>query len=541
MQSMRTRLRAAGAVAGAVLLAVSLAQPSLAQETPKEGGTLTVALPVDLRTPDVLQVRISYDKMVMGSTVYDSLFQTDERGNPVPALVTEATPAEGAREWTFKVREGVKFHNGKTFTAQDIKDNIDAYLDPEMASNMAGDLGNIESVEVTGEYEVKIRLKAADGELPSTFTDAIYMSDMDSYQPLARMQMLPGTGPTETADATTYKPIGTGPYKWVDRVSGDRITFERFEEHWRGRPPLDRVIFRVVPDPQVAALELQTGGLDVVPNYVSIDALPMLRAAENVEVYETPGGTVYQAFLNFEKDRRGGYKDFDAFRQGIAYLWNAQTLVPPVIGEFGILATQVIPPWQVGHDPSIEPWPYDPEKGKALLAEAGFEEGSEIFLLVWNRPYACNLGQAVASLLTEHGYKIKMQCFEPEAGYPTLIEYEWDLLLVFTSGRTTAQRMFYDRWRMSLVPNPPDDFYTMRDQELEDIIVAMGAETDREKYEELGKRANRLIVKDRIAMLPAYWDTVRVAANSRVKGIKVAPTAYYGFLMNMITTVWIDE
>ena len=79
-------------------------------------------------------------------------------------------------------------------------------------------------------------------------------------------------------------------------------------------------------------------------------------------------GQIYHSVI--EKERRGGYKDGAAFREGMAYLWNSEALVPPIIGEFGVLATQVIPPSQPGNDPAITPWPYDPEKGKALLEKA---------------------------------------------------------------------------------------------------------------------------------------------------------------------------
>lgn len=509
----------------AALLVASLVMGAwsgaVAQDAPQEGGTLRVSIEADLREASAFQARISVDKMVMGSTVYDALFQTDEQGNSLPSLATGASTSEDLKEWTFTIREGVTFHNGKALTAADIKSSIDAYLDPATASNLAGDLANIASVDVVGDYEVKITLKDPDARLQSIFTDNIFIVDTDDFDPAA--------------------PIGTGPYKWEERVPGDRITFVRYDEHWRGRPPLDRVIFRVIPDPLVAALELQSGGVDVVPNYVSIDALPSLRADENIDIYETSGTTIYQAFTNFEKERNGGYKDAAAFREGMAYLWNAQTLVPPIIGEFGVMATQVIPPSQLGHDPSIGPWPYDPEKGKALLAQAGIEEGDEIYLLVWIRPYNCDHATALASQLTELGYKPRVECIQPEAAVAAVQKYDWDLLFARTSGRPTAYQTYNDRWRMSLAPTPPDDFYTMRDQELEDTITAMAAATDPAEYEKLGQRAAQIIVKERIGMLPAYWDKVIVAARSNVKGIKVSPTVWYGFLMNQMTTVSLSQ
>lgn len=486
----------------------------------QEGGTLRVAIEADLRESDAFQARISVDKMVMGSTVYDSLFQTDESGNSLPALATGATPSEDLKTWTFTLREGVTFHNGKTLTAADIKANIEAYLDPARASNLAGDLANIDTVTTDGDYSFTIALKQPDARLPSIFTDNIFIVDLNDYNPTS--------------------PIGTGPYKWEERVPGDRISFVRYDDHWRGRPPLDRVIFRVIPDSLVAVLELQSGGVDVVPNYVSIDALPSLRVDESIDIYETSGTTIYQAFTNFEKDRNGGYKNGQAFREGMAYLWNSEALVPPIIGEFGVLATQVIPPSQLGSDPTITPHPYDPEKGKALLAEAGINEGDEIYLLVWIRPYNCNHATALASQLTELGYKPRVECIQPEAAVAAVQKYDWDLLFARTSGRPTAYQTLNDRWRMSLA-EPPNDFYTLRDPELEETITAMAAATDDAEYAKLGARAAQIIVNERIGMLPAYWDKVIVAARDNVRGIKVSPTVWYGFLMNQMTTVYLAQ
>lgn len=494
---------------------------SFAAESPRQGGHLTVAVEADLRESDSIQVEHTIDRLVMGSTVFDALFQTDENGNPAPALAREAVPSEDAKTWVFRIREGVKFHNGKVLTAEDIVENLAAFKDPANASVAAGRLSTVSSFEATGEYEVTLTLTEANGQLPAQFTDTLFISDMDDHDP--------------------QNPIGTGPYKWEGRVLGDSIKFSRFEDHWRGVPPFETVTFRVIPDAQVAALELRNGSIDILPNYVPPEQLPALQSDPNISLYSTPGSTVYLAGLNFEKERRGGYKDAQAVREGLAYLWNAQEIVPALIGEFGELATQIIPPWQLGHDPSIESWPYDPEKGKQLLAQGGIEEGDTIKILVWERPFNCDHATAFASLLTGHGYQVDLQCLPPEAAVGPLLQYDWDLIFYRTSGRPTAAVMYYDRWRKALVPNPPDDFYTLRNDELENVISDMLATPDQDKYVELAHRAAQIIMKEEIAALPAYFDKVVVATRSNVKGMKVSGTGWYGLLMNEMTTVWLDE
>jgi peptide/nickel transport system substrate-binding protein len=487
------------------------------------GGTLTVALETDLRDQDYLHAQNNsvVDRLVLGSTVYDPLFQSDEHGGSIPALAVSAEPSADAKTWTIKLREGVTYQDGRPFTAQDVKLTIDAYLDPANASATAGSLRNIASVTVKDDYTVEIALKNPDGRLPASFTETVFILDMVNYNP--------------------DHPNGTGPYAWDRRVVGDRLVFKRYENHWRGRPPLDEVVFRVIPDAQVAALELQGGDVDIIPTNVSVDALPAMREDPNVRIYESEGSTFYEAYLNFEKARRGGYADPLAFRQGLAYLWNSEQLVPAIIGDYGTVARDVTPPWQEGANTSLESWPYDPEKGKALLAQGGYPEGSTINVVAQDRPHLCDLATAFSSQLTQLGYVANLSCLAPEAFFPVATQYEWDILFTRVSGRASAAQNFRDRWTSGLVADPPADMWTYRGDKVDQLVDQMQQTTDPAEYQEIGQQLSQTILKDDVVVLPAYWDRVRIAARANVMGVKVSPLVYNGILMNQMSTVWLDQ
>lgn len=507
--------------------AAPVATPTAAVATPKAGGTLRVGIEADLREADNLQARISVDKLVMGSTVFDALFASDEQGLWKPALAKTAAPSADLLTWTFGLQSGVKFHNGKAFTAKDVKDNIEAYLDKANASNLAGDLGNVASVEVVDPATVKFMLKKPEAAFPATLTDTIFIGDMDARKQLG-------------VDAWRKAPVGTGPYKWTSRVSGDNVTFERNADYWRGRPPLDKVVFKVYPDVNVAALALQRGEVDILANNVSVNALSGLRQRNDLQVYGIEGNTWYLAFTNFEKARKGAYKDPLAFRQGLAHLMNAKESIPQIIGDFGSYANQPIPPWQTGHDKDLKEIAYDPAKGKTLLAQAGYPAGSTIKLLVFQRPFNCEWATALQSSLQKEGFKVELQCLKPEVAPATIQKYEWDLLFARTSGRSTSAVFLKDRWRRSLA-DKPDDFYTLRSDKLEGMINQMLAlKVDDPKYATLGKQASQLIVNEEVAAIGGYWDKSWWAASNKVKGLRLSPIVYYGFLMNAITTVWIE-
>jgi peptide/nickel transport system substrate-binding protein len=490
---------------------------SPASGTIKPGGTLTIALDDDLRDPSNIQLSTSQDHEVMASTVYDPLFTTGNDYSSLPALATSASHSADFKTWTFTLRTGVNYTNGKPFNAESVKANLDQFLDPKNASDLAGNLANIKSYSVVDDSHIRFVLKNADANLPATFTDNIYMA----YEPYNKSD-----------------PIGTGPYSWSSRVPGDSITFARNPNYWRGTPPLDKVIFKVIPDPQVAALELEKGQIQMFPNYPTAQSLALMKKSSNVKLYSAPGLTYYQAFTDFEKDRRGKYKNGQDVRQGLADLWNAQKIVPPIVGDYGTLASQVTPPFIPGSDPSIKPWPYNPTQGKKLLAEGGIPSGGTISLIAEDRPYLCSLMTAFQSALKGLGYNATAQCLEPEVAQKSVETYSWDLAFWRQSELPLAVAELQQDWSTAIVPNPPTDVNTLRDNALQTVLNKWtGVASGTAEYTALGHQAAQIIAKQQIATLGLYYATTWVAATKNVVGIVPNGTAYYGYLMNGVTTV----
>lgn len=523
----RSRPRTVALTVAAALAASFLAACSFSSgSTDAGGGALTIAIQSDIREPDNILASISVDKLIMGSTVYDPLFTTDKKGNPLPALALKATPSVDFRTWTIALRHGVRFTDGKTFTAKDVKENFDAFQDKKNASDFAADLANLASTEVVDDYTVRFDLKAGDAQFPSVIEDTMYISDLDARK----------SGPLLKPGEV---PIGTGPYKWSSRSPGSSITFVPNDGYWRGRPPLRQVIFKVIPDAQTAALAVENGEVDLVTNYIDPAAVPELQKDKNLQVLSQPGNTIYQAYFDFEKARRGGYRNANDIHLGLAYLMDATGIIPKLIGSFGDLATQPVPPWQAGNDPTLQPYPYDPRKGEQLLAEGGIPKGGTINLLVFVRPYMCEWATAVQSNLTHLGYQVKLQCLQPEVAPATITKYQWDVLFARTSGRPTASAMYQQRWSLS-ASTPSDDFYTLRDPQLQSIIDRMSATADKQRYAALGAQAARRIVQTDVAEVPGYFDKAYVVANKRVRNLVLSPIVWYGLLYNAITKVTVS-
>ncbi len=520
---------AAGVLATAMLVLVSACGDDQSSESTSGEQSLVIATIDDLLAADNITLGgTANDRTIMGSTVYDPLFTTDENAESVPALATGAEPSPDAKTWTISLQEGVEFSNGKAFTANDVKANFEAFLNPDNASSYASNLASVESIEVPDDLTVVFNLNAADARFPENLTDTMFISDLDAR---ASGELL----------GTDEVPIGTGPYKWKSRQPGTSITFEPNPTYWRGEPPLDKVEFRAVPDPQQAALALQKGEIDMIVNNVPVQSLPALEEDTNIQILHAEGSYFFQAYLNFEKARRGGYEDADKVHLGLAYLSDVQTIVPSLIGDFGTPATQPIPSWQLGWTDTVEPYPYDEAKGVQLLEEGGISKGDPIDLLALaDRPYLCDWATAMQSNLKKLGYDAKLSCQENEVIPPEITKYEWDMLFWTTSGRPTAATFYEQRWGVDATLPEPDDTYTLRDYDLQKLIDEMKATIDDDAYADLGAQIAERIVKTNAAVVPGYFQDVYILARSNVQGLKVSPIQYYGLLYNAMGKVTVD-
>jgi peptide/nickel transport system substrate-binding protein len=348
--------------------------------------------------------------------------------------------------------------------------------------------------------------------------DNAYMGEMTHYNP--------------------NDPIGTGPYQYVSHVVGNEITFKRNPTYWRGPPPLDEVVFKVITTAQLATLALEKGTVDMVPEYLDSTSVDILNHQSGIKLYSARGADNYQAFFDFEKARRGGYKNAQDIRQGLADLINTAQLVPPLIGSFGTPATQPIPAGEAGYDPSIKPWPFDPTQGEKLLTAGGIPKGGTISLFAIQRTDLCAVATAFQSQLISLGYHATLQCLENEVAATVVQNYQWDMFFWHSGESNLAAATFADIWAITNVPNPPNDVFTLRDPQLQSVINSMSATTDTAKYDQLVQQASQIVVKQQIATIPLYFDTVWIAARSDVHGVVANSQDDYGLLMNALTTVW---
>lgn len=326
----------------------------------------------------------------------------------IPVLAENYTISADGLEYIFKIRKNVKFHDNTVLNADAIVFNFDRQSDENNEYFQYGpfkywgymDFANIvESVEAVDEYTVRIILKKPD----ASFIASMAMDFITIVSPTA-VQKFKGD--------FTNNPVGTGPFKFVSWQKGDSVVLEANKDYWQGAPNVDRVVFKVIPDPTARALSLQNGEIDAFV-YPSPDDIQGLRDNADISLIENNGLNVGYMAFNTQK------KPFDdvRVRRALNHAIDKQAIIKAAYGELGTAAYAPIPPTMWAFNPDITRYEFDIAKAKALLAEAGYPDGisAELLVLPVTRPYNPQ-GQKVAEIMQQQfakiGVTIKLQTLE---------------------------------------------------------------------------------------------------------------------------------
>jgi peptide/nickel transport system substrate-binding protein len=290
--------------------------------------------------------------------IFDTLGRFDENLNPSPNLATEWEMIDDLT-WEFTLREGVVAHNGETIDANDVVFSFERCADPDTGAigSCPYTLANIrfDGAEVVDDYRVRIHTQEPIPELRTMLTQW-YVLPQEYYE----------ATPIEDA---ALAPIGSGPYRFVEWRRGDELILEANEDYWDGAPPVQRVIWRAVPEASVRIAELNTGGADIIVN-VPPDLASQVDTAAGQVVPVQGMRRIYAGFVfygpnaEFIQDAR--------VRQALNHGFDFQTIIDSLLDGNGTrTGTFVNPPNQA---PGVSAYPYDPERARELLAEAGYED-----------------------------------------------------------------------------------------------------------------------------------------------------------------------
>lgn len=327
----------------------------------RDKDTLVIAQTVDATTLDPMNHSDTPTYNIC-LNLYDTLLQRDADLKIEP-LLAESYKLIDDLTWEFKLRKGVKFHNGEDFNAAAVKFNLERLVDPKNKLRQAFLIGILDRVDIVDEYTFRFITKK-----PYPTLDAHLCSRGNMIAP----KYLQEKGPEYLAT----HPIGTGPYKFVKWVKDDELVLEAFDKYWRGTPKIKRVIFKPIPEATTRVASLQTQEADIIVN-VPPHLEKLVDWKGRSFISKVP--SVRVIYMGFDTLKPGPVAD-KRVRQAIAYAVNMDAIIKEVLGGNGNRLGTLLTKDHFGYDPTVKPYPYDPERAKRLLAEAGYGNGFDFVL-----------------------------------------------------------------------------------------------------------------------------------------------------------------
>jgi peptide/nickel transport system substrate-binding protein len=320
-------------------------------------GTLTIAQGADITSLDPQQTQGSAPRAMIAA-MFDQLVTLDHDFKIAPWVAT-SWKAVDDKTWEFKLRNDVEFHNGEKLTAASVKWSIERFIAPETKNIYANTLTPIQSIESPDDYTVKITTKDPYPGLIEAMATYLYLSPPDTMKKMG--------------DEYFKKPVGSGPYKFVEWVAGDRLVQEAGQPHFSGEPRVKQVVWKTITEGAARVTALRTGAVDMITP-VSPQEVSQVQGA-GAQAVQAKAQGLMTLVLNPStpplNDKR--------VRQALNYAVDKEQIIKVLLGGVGEPISGPLTFAHEGFDANLKtPYPYDPDKAKQLLTEAGFPNGFSI-------------------------------------------------------------------------------------------------------------------------------------------------------------------
>ena len=341
-------------------------------------GYLVAALNADIQTADVQKTSKDYE---VPFNIFDRLVdvEVDADGNSkiVPSLAESWDISDDGLEYTFHLRQGVKFHNGNDFTAEDVAYTFHRLLTVEGGVNtefidqikgadelLAGETDTLEGVEVVDDYTIKVTLKEPfAGFLASISSPGVSIYDSEATE-AAGDQF--GMDPAVT--------VGTGPFEFTSWSFNNQLVLTRNEDYWNGASELPGVVIKIIPDTETQSMMFESGELDILDLDYAADSVDRFTETYPDQIVQGPRVGIVYFTMNFNQEP---FQDVRV-RKAVQMSIDRQAILDALYGGRGQVEQGIFPHGLIGFNPDQEEIKYDPEAAKALLAEAGYANGFDM-------------------------------------------------------------------------------------------------------------------------------------------------------------------
>ncbi len=487
--------------------------PTTAPTPNRYGGTLRVGLYASNTTLDPHLSVAAVDTHIFVN-VFEKLVEFDEKLNLVPALAESWEISKDGREYTFRLRKGVKFHDGTDFNAEAAKFNFDRIMDPKTASRQRGILEGFKSLEIVDDYTIKLTFEKPFAPLLNYLAEGVG-------------QMISPAAVKQYGKDIARRPVGTGAFQFVEWVQDDHVTLKKFLDYWqKGRPYLDEIIFRPITDETVKLTNLRTGNLDIIDSVPPKD-VARLKGDKEIVYMEVPGFGYNQINFNIAKPPFNN----KSLRQAIAWAVDRDLIHKSIYFGIGAPAQGSIPPGMLGYDPNFKPYQRDIAKAKEKLAEAGYPGGSEFTLQTSDRLVDVPVSEAIQAQVAEAGIKLKIEVLEWGKLLDNNSKGEFNANRIGWSGRADPDGNLYNNYRCKGANNRTN----YCNPEVDKLMEAARATTDTQERIALYRKVEAMIADDAPRVF-VHFDALTRAFSPRVQGYVLASHGYLNF-----TDVWLKK
>ena len=533
------KLAGAGGIAAPALMAMLakdgvkpvFAAPAAKQEgQPVQGGTFVVTGHQEVAglSPDDYGPSIQWTVIVQ---IHNALMEQDENFVYHPVLA-EAEPeiSEDGLTYTFKLRQGVLFHDGTEFTSADVKYTYEWVMNPENASTYLADFATVASVDAPDPYTVVVNLKQR---------NAAFHSQIAEY-PIVPAAYHAEVGQAEYRGA----PIGTGPFKLVEWNPAASTLLEANPDHFRGRPNFDQFRMDIVPEPSVRTIGLETGDSDSSAwPLVTEDNIRLAEDTENFTTFITSTQGVNHIPLNNKNPKLADKR----VRQAMMHAIDRQALIDDIFQGTAVLATSNLSPSVTQYyNPDVKQYPYDPAAAAALLDEAGWvlgdgdfrEKDGETLSFVCTTITGDQVRRPEAEVVQQYLREVGIDMQLEEAPVATILEqlpqgnmdaslFNWTYGDVEPDAATT------------LGSTGANNFSQFENARVDELLAQGLQELDPEARAAIYKEIQAIVAEEVPFLYIMYWDWYNIF-NKRIKGLP--ESALGGFeLYIKAWQYWIEE
>lgn len=436
--------------------------------------------------------------------IFDTLTVVNPATNELEPQIAESWEQTDDLTYVFKIRQGIKFHDGSDLTAEDVKFSLDRAINSASVSYI---VDFIDNVEVNDDYTVTVTTKFP-------------------YAPALRNLSVPFAAIVPKAiveaDEEGFKtnPVGCGPYKFVEWKQGDSVTLEAFDDYFGGKPATKNLIMKVIPEAAQRTIALETGEVDLAYTLASND-VDKIRENPDLQLFEGPSMACEYISMNMNK------APFDdvRVREAINLAIDRQLIVDTILNGAGTVADSIIAPDVFGYS-SPGAYEYNPERAKELLAEAGYPDGFSTSLWTSDSQTRIEVCQAITAMLMEVGIECNVEVMEFGRFIEQTSNGDHDMAIFgWTTSSKDADYTFYSLEHSSQQGAPGNRTF-INDPEVDALIEEARQTTDEQvrldTYKEL-----QVLLKEINNNAPIYYSDVVVGANAKVEGFVPDPIEYH--------------